>query len=116
VRGLRWPFAIAVGVTMRFRSGHKLTFTCEKISINVDGYAKIVGYNWTHANDAPLYLDPGAIESVVTDRVIRWRGWRAPPAQAEPPIVDVEADAVVGQPVNLEGSDGGPLPEKVKLH
>jgi hypothetical protein len=113
VRGLRWPFALAIGVTMRFRSGHKLTFTCEKISINVDGYAKIVGYNWIGANGAPLYLDPGALESVVTDRVIRWRGWRAA-APLEPPIVDVEAEASVT--VNLEGSDGGPLPEKVKLH
>jgi hypothetical protein len=110
---LRWPIALAVGVTMRFRSGHTVRFTAESLTVNVDGFAKIVGYNWQGARDAPLYLDPSAIESVVTDRVIRWRGWRAEPATA--PVVDTPVAATV-EPVNLEGSDGGPLPEKVKLH
>lgn len=100
----QFPIHKAIGVTVRFRSGQAVTFTCANITINVDAFAKIVGYNWRSAKGAPLYIDPSAIESVVTYPVLRWRGWQK--AKVMSPVVDAEANAAVG----------GPLPDPGKVH
>lgn len=111
---LRWPINRAVGVTIRFRSGHLMRFTCDQITVRAADTGQLVGYKWQGARGAPLYMDPSSIESVRTYRMIRWRGWE--PEPVTPAVVDAEANAAVGEPINVEGSDGGPLPESRKVH
>lgn len=117
MKRLRLPFHLAVGVTIHCRSGQSIRFTASQINVSVNAFAKITGYSWQGGIGAPLFLDPEAIESIVTNRVIRWRGWFEEPAT--PPVVDAEAEAAVAigpDPINFEGSDGGPLPEPRKVH
>jgi hypothetical protein len=106
----QWPIHKAIGVTVRCRSGQSFRFSCEQLTVQASADGRLVGYQWANAKGAPLYIDPGAIESVVTSPVWRWRGWHKAPVMN--PIVDAEANAAVGEPINLEGSDGGPLPRK----
>jgi hypothetical protein len=106
----QWPIHKAIGVTMRCRSGQSIQFSCDEISTTTSGHGQLIGYRWTNAKGAPLYIDPSAIESVVTYPVWRWRGWRKAPAMT--PIVDAESNAAVGESINIVGSDGGPLPRK----